>query len=160
MEHHRTTVKLEETPEPLSGPLHEEREQTRDYKPLKTLPIPLELLVIATRYVNAAHRLSSIIAAGHIPSTGDISEHDVQMEGEAGSGATSTPHQSGGVYADFISMYRRYMLGAIIACEGAVRLGGADVRHDLRARLMLAELLARETHNSEQTEEVIAKAVS
>lgn len=155
MEHERHIVKIEDTPEPPTA-YSNGRAETRDYKPLKTLPVPLELLVIATRYVNAAHRLTSIIAAGYTYAGQDV----FLPEGGAKAATTSSTRPSGSTYADFVSVYRRYMLGAIISCEEAVRLGGPDIRQNLRARLMLAELLVRETHNTEHTEQVIAKAVS
>lgn len=157
MDYSSYAVKIEDMPEPLTA--HSVgREETRDFKPLKTLPAPLELMVIATRYVNAAHRLSSIIAAGYTYPGDDVS---VKAPTDAAEGAAATAAQpTGSMYADFVSVYRRYMLGAIISCEEAVRLGGPDIRQNLRARLMLAELLVRETHNTERTEQVIAKAVS
>lgn len=159
MDLHGDVVKMEDSPEPSALLYDNHREQTRDFESMKTLPMPMELLVIATRYVNAAHKMTPVIAAGYSCGTGE-NLHDLRTAGQAmEEDATDTSHASACTYADFISTYRRYMLGAIACCGHAVRLGTQDIRLNLRAHLMLAELLARETHNTERTEKLIGKGV-
>lgn len=149
-------VKLEGSPEPVRASHHDPELHLE--APLAFLPAPLELLILATRYVDAAHRLTPSIARGfsHVNSLSHSSPGHHQD-----SAYTDTAQQeTADTHTTFISIYRRYMTAALAACGSAVKLGGPDVRLNLQARLMLAQLLATETCNAERAEQVMAKGVS
>lgn len=149
----RISVKLEESPEPQK-PIHHNTEKTDTYEPLAILPAPLELLILASRYVEAAHRLTPIIARSHSSHHDHLESEDYHHESRA-----AAESETASTHATFVSLYRRYMTAALAACSSAVKLGGPDVQLNLQARLMLAQLLATETQNPERAEEVIARAV-
>lgn len=114
---------------------------------MQDLPLPVQLIALATRYLAAAHSLSPHIA--HRPSR-DSTEEEA-------------------AHADYVSAYRRYV-GASLTCCRAVVDGGKeavsgsqleahDARFELRARAMLAEILVRETKDVAEAELHITKGV-
>lgn len=139
-------VKTEDTPDPLSrldidGEIH----KSTSSQPLAILPAPLELLILAARYVDAAHGLTPAIARG--PGASD-----------SNAAAASAEHRD--EYQQALLIYRRHMSAAIACCSYAAKSSGQDPRLAIRAHLMLAELLVNETRNAERAEQVISRGVS
>lgn len=126
----------------------DERAQfTAEASVLQTLPIPVQLIALATRYLAAAHSLTPSIAERPSGDGDDLITEETE-------------------HADYISTYRRYIEASLTCCK-AVLDGGKDpsrpqdydARYELRARAMLAELLVRETKDSANAELHIAKGV-
>jgi hypothetical protein len=160
-------IKVEETPPP------ESTTRQADFKPLRELPVPVELLILATSYMHAAHSLTPLIARGardgslYADEDGVKDEEmeddeldELESENDNDDENKMFKREKDTMYADQLSTYRRYISAAIMACSSAVKLGGPDLKLNLRARLMLAELLVKETEEREKAEEVIARAVS
>lgn len=133
--------------------------------PLSPLPLPYELLALAIRYAQAAYELSPYIARrptqdGLVDMLAEWQEEsdpeDVSQDTRKQRREDATEER-----ADTIASYRRYIGMAIICLKRVVSLeGGGDVRLDLRARAMLAELLVRETKNTVEAESILTKGVS
>ena len=113
---------------------------------LRPLSIPLELLALATRYLQAAHSLTPLLARRPVRTVVTTNAEDDKDSQE---------------YADLIATYRRYVAAAIMCLRHVSQLdGGGDVRIDLRAKAMLAELLIRETTEVMEAENLLTKGAS
>lgn len=132
---------------------------------LQSLPLPLQLIALATRYLAAAHSLSPLIAER--PKDEVQAGPAVKLEG--GDQDAGHVHESDDAraHADYVSAYRRYISASMTCCRAVVdggkdstRTQDFDVRYELRARAMLAELLVRETKDVAEAELHITKGVS
>jgi hypothetical protein len=132
---------------------------------LQALPLPLQLIALATRYLAAAHALSPEIAERPTTTTDAAAAASAVKLGEGDEAADSDSARS---HADYISAYRRYISASLTCCRAVVdggkdpatRTQDHDVRYELRARAMLTELLVRETNDVAEAELHITKGVS
>lgn len=122
------------------------------------LPAPVELLALATQYLDAAHALTPQLARrpswSHPDSSHGGPGHQV------GSSLADREYDER-LAADLLASYRRYVAAAIVCLRRSAQLldGSAEVKLDLLVKAMLAEVLVRETKNSREVEGILTKGV-
>jgi hypothetical protein len=109
---------------------------------LKLLPRSLFLLYLASAYLSHARSLTSLLC----------------RKPETRRSSDDQKPRSWASYSQLMVRYRRYVLASVTLLREVLR-EGSDLKIELRARCMLAEVLIRETEGSSEAERVISKGV-
>jgi hypothetical protein len=109
---------------------------------LKPLPPSRFLLYLASVYLSHARSLSSLLC----------------RKPETRRSPDDQKPRSWGSYHQLVNRYRRYVFASVTLLREVLRVE-SDVKVELRARCMLAEVLIKETKGSSEAERVISKGV-